>query len=62
MKVGDIVKLRRVRVDFPEQWAIGKLFVVMKISKTLIEVRTVSNLRERGFLRTQKLEVVNENR
>ena len=63
MKVGDIVKIRDdlKRWD-SEQWAIGKLFVVTETAPALVTVRNVSNLREMGYLRIKRLEVVNEDR
>ena len=63
MKVGDIVKIRNdlKRWD-SEQWAIGKLFVVTETAPALVTVRNVSNLREMGYLRIKRLEVVNEDR
>ena len=63
MKIGDIVKIRNdlKRWD-SEQWAIGKLFVVTETAPALVTVRNVSNLREMGYLRIKRLEVVNESR
>ena len=63
MKIGDIVKIRDdlKRWD-SEQWAIGKLFVVTETAPALVTVRNVSNLREMGYLRIKRLEVVNEDR
>ena len=63
MKVGDIVKIRDdlKRWD-SEQWAIGKLFVVTETAPALVTVRNVSNLREMGYLRIKRVEVVNESR
>ena len=63
MKIGDIVKIRDdlKRWD-SEQWAIGKLFVVTETAPALVTVRNVSNLREMGYLRIKRVEVINESR
>ena len=63
MNVGDIVKIRDgLKYWDSEQWAIGKLFVVTETAPALVTVRNVSNLREMGYLRIKRLEVVNDSR
>ena len=63
MKVGDIVKLKSQKTrKIMEQWAIGKLLVVVSLDSvgTHATVRTVANLREMGCLRAGRIEVANE--